>query len=1027
MVEPNDTEASKSTRSHVTVLFADVCGYTRISELVDPEDVDSFKARIAEIAHAVIHKHGGSVSQIYGDGVLAVFGYPGAHENDTRRALEAALELHETVRQTSFADVVGSFDVRMHSGVHAGLVLARPGNELHGRYELIGDTVNTAARLAGAAQNDEVLISDAVQRSVEGFYVLEPVAKLELKGKSQALETFRVFGRSGARTRFEARERSGLTAFVGRSEELARLDLAYRAALRGSLRAVLINGLGGIGKTRLLREFRERVEADAAGMRALVGFCDSYGGIAPLEPFAQIVAQAFGLQHGMSGGDAIQVVESVLERWGGEALAHATSLLQLLSLTPLAERGERPNMAGVLEAISVVLAELAERSPLLLMLDDWQWADDASRKVLAQLLRDLSDKCVCIVVSQRPGEIDAALDESAATITLEPFTPAESQMLVEHVRSRDFEADWGQVAALHDRSGGHPLFLEELCRYMLVQSHAAATPRMPHSLQVAIQSRVATLPSQQVRVLWMAAVIGLEFSVDVLRALDEQTEWLPSLQALCACGLIYLTAAERTYRFHHGITREAVYESVLMKDRLALHRLIAATLERGAQTGTTLVDRSETLAYHYRNSADYERAAHFAERAGDKAMASYSLDRACFHYATALWDLDKLNADASLKQRWLRLSSKWALPLLYSPVWARGNVPLLERALEYAAELGDLSAQGQAGHWLAFLHYVLGDCPASISYYQRAIALAEAANDTRLAAQLWGGLGASHGAAGDNLRAIECLDKGLAMKRSQARGSLSHTLAQGFAYQLGCKAIAHADVGELAESARDMREALALISGFNHPIEGSVLGLECITLLWQGRYEDCVQIAAHARSIDERTTGSYGFAMASGFEAIARWRVERDPTALASVAKAIDWLETHGVRLYLSVLHSQLAEAAWVAGDHELAARCAEAALARASAGDRLGDASAYRVRARLLAAGGAAEAEVLAEVTRAYEAAERRSSERERALTQLLAAELWAAWNNPSLAREAALQARESLQRMDMAFYVAVADRLLA
>ena len=232
MAEERET-TDLGQRAHVTLMFADLCDYTALSELIDPEEQDAIRSQLDNLASSIVWKHGGHVTQAYGDGQLCLFGYPQPREDDVRRTLDAALELHAAVRAAAWPGLPAGFEARLHTGVHSGLVFVRKGTQVHGRYQLSGDAVNTASRLSGVAQRDEIFVSATTLRGSEQFFEVRSVPALWLRGKSAPQEAYCVTGRSDVRTRFEASTRRGLTLFVNRHHELGALLENQRAANAG--------------------------------------------------------------------------------------------------------------------------------------------------------------------------------------------------------------------------------------------------------------------------------------------------------------------------------------------------------------------------------------------------------------------------------------------------------------------------------------------------------------------------------------------------------------------------------------------------------------------------------------------------------------------------------------------------------------------------------------------------------------------------------------------------------------------------
>jgi hypothetical protein len=334
-----------------------------------------------------MRKHGGTISQFYGDGTLAVFGYPTAEEEDSRRAIEAALELREMTHGPALEGLIPpGFKLCMHFGIHSGLVFAREGDSLHGRFELTGDAVNTAARLCSAAGQDEVIASDSALRGIEAFYHTELLQDLALKGKRIKVAAARVLRPSGVTTRFEARVRRGLSTLVARESELAQVDALMLQANGGSARVAALVGGPGIGKTRLLEELRHRFFA--AGVTVLRGYCESYGSLAPLQPFLHVLRQLIGTKATSSVEDSIQAVYALVGRHRDALERHASTFLHILSLKPWTGAGPTTEDArfAIAAAFTDLFEALTRNRPLVLIFDDFQWSDDLSQHTLARVV-----------------------------------------------------------------------------------------------------------------------------------------------------------------------------------------------------------------------------------------------------------------------------------------------------------------------------------------------------------------------------------------------------------------------------------------------------------------------------------------------------------------------------------------------------------------------------------------------------------------------------------------------------------------
>lgn len=966
-------------RCFVALLFADLSDYTALGEVADPEEVGELREQIEAVARQVVLQHKGEINQFVGDGMMAVFGLNMPDEEPVRHAIEASLDLHEAIRKAGWkAPGPRGFDVRFHSGVHSGVVFAKSGDPLSGKYELTGDCVNTAARLCSAAGRDEVLVSEAALRGFEGFFEVEPIPPLALKGKQNPVNCLRVKGRSRVQTRFEARSLRRVTPFVGREAVLATIERRLVEAAHSSPRALCVLGDAGIGKTRLFDEIERRAAASGHVVRR--GSCENYGGVVPLRPFLQIANEVLPVVAGNSPDEAERDISNRLGRIDPGLTAYLSAFTHLLVIRPWSVASNRETPVVVLSALTELLLALAHNRPTLLILDDWQWSDTGSAQVLGMLLRAQRHVPLFVLIGARALGAEDPMLGQVDTLELPPLDERESLRVIEALGSASIDSAAAQ--RLHVRAGGNALFLEELCGMLLpaLQAKGASgADEVPTTLQGLIHARIAQLAPEHAGVLRVASVIGNECSRSMLRELTSEAELEPALAELVNVGLLYVDG--ETIRFKHGLTREVTYGSVRLHERRDMHARVASLIgERFKATG--LVEYYEVLAAHYAGATDHVRAVQFADLAGDKAMLASALDSAATQYAAALAQLDQLSIETERKRRWLELAGKWARVCVFRP--APAQLTSLARGIRYAEELGDPRALAYAEYWVGWIQYVLGSQNAALHHLERALGFAEQAGDALLVSQLHMNVGQSRAAAGDYLLALAALDRGIELRRQLPPG----VWPAGSSYALGCRALVIGERGDFAAAYAQLEDAFALVRGTGNPVEGSLLGLLGMLQLWQGRWQEALQTATQGRATAERVNGPYVFAMCRLLRGYALWAIERSANGLAELCGAVDWLELHEIRLYVSFGLSYAADALVDAGELERARAYAARALERASQADPIGEAMAERTLARLELRAGRLE-QARAHCRRAVELATARGSERELALSQWRLGEL--------------------------------------
>ena len=1008
LLPPTDEPAH---RRYVTILFSDLCSSVHLADASDPEDVAEVLQQIRQATNQVVSQYDGTLNQFYGDGILSVFGLPEPGEDDARRAIEAALELHALVQTLPLQQYLPpSFLVRLHSGIDSGLVVVEAGNPQEGNYKLIGDPPNTAARLSGEAKPDEIIVSANSLSGAKAFFDTKIIAPLSLRGKSEPIPAYQVLGRRvEVKTRFEASIRQGLTPFVGREHELSDLKQALRDILKGRLRIASVVGDVGIGKTRIIDEFLRK--NNSVGYQVHRGYFEGHRSGAPLQPFLQMLPQIFKLDAGMSAEHSAQMIETRLTELGTDVLSYQSEFLQMLSLNTHANDSlVRQKELNISAALTALFSALAKRSPIVLFIDDWQWADDASRQVLSSLIQTTADQSILILTASRALDpSDPAMSQIVLRLT--PFGAEDSKRTIAALLEHGF--DLGIAQKIHERSGGNALFIEELC-------HSPDALDVPATLHGLIEQRVERLPKAQADLVRTAAVIGNIIPAWLLEEISEYYEQEDVLHSLASNDLIYAGAIEGTLCFKHGITRDVVYNRLGLQQRRALHLRIAETLQQHEALGENK-ELLETLAYHYTHGGDHLQAIQYSEKAGDKALSTSSLDRARQQYRVALMALERLEPTDEIHQRWISISRRWALACTYSP--ARDQLDILNKTIEHARAINDTAGVAHAYYWLGWINYALGEQLESIRHYERTLRIAREINNPKLATQTLATLGQSHAAAGHYDQALPYLDEAINIRHqpsSKTRPPVDSS------YAMACKALVLADRGQFNEAHEVMNLARAAIDGAEQAIEGSILSMQSAILLWQGRWSEVLALAKRAQTIAERFSLPYIFTMSRALEGYAGWMLERTPSSLETLRQASDWLEEQDMCLYLSLNHGWLADAMTAAGKDSEAKKYGLLALDRVYKNDRLGEAMACRALAKIATRDQGSELQSPEYyLDLAMQSAKARQSRHETAVIRLHQADLYVSSNRLNEARDLLEQAQAAFADMQMLWHLDQAKQL--
>ncbi|MGH8068064.1 MAG: AAA family ATPase [Candidatus Entotheonellia bacterium] len=821
-------------RKQVTVLFADLRGSMELLADRDPEEARQLLDPVLKRMMAAVHRYEGTVNQVMGDGIMALFGAPIAHEDHAIRACYAALAMQEAIRRYSVeVRRAHGVEVQIRVGLNSGEVVVRAiGNDLHMDYSAIGQTTHLAARMEQLAPPGTIRLTADTLRLAEGWVQVTPLGLVPVKGLPAPVEVCELVGAGPARTHLQALAARGLTPFVGRQAELAALHQALEKAGAGHGQVVAVIGEPGVGKTRLFHEFTHTSRAQ--GWLLLESRSTSYGKATPYLPVIDLLKAYVQLEERDEGQRMREKLTRRLLTLDPALRPTLPAFLALLevpvedaswqALDP-SQRRQR-----TLDALKRVLLQESQVQPLLLVFENLHWIDAETQAFLDSLVESLPTARLLLLVNYRPEyQHGWRNNTSYSQLRLDPLPPVSAEAMLRSLLGDDAGLE-PLTQRLIERTQGNPFFLEESVR-TLVETQvlvgdrgtyrvAKAFPsiQVPATVQAVLAARIDRLPPEEKQLLQTAAVIGHEVPLALLQAIAEAPEEPLRL------GLTHLQAAEFLYErrlfpeiaytFKHALTQQVAYETLLQERRRMLHSRIVAALE--ALAGDRVAEQVERLAHHALRGEAWDKAMTYFRQAGEKAMARSAHREAVASFEQALSALLHLpeQPDTRLQAIDLRLALRSAL----FPLGDVGRIlACLREAEALAVALDDPRRLGQVSRFLSNHFYLMGAYGQAIAAAQRALALATAGGDVVLHALANQYLGRAYHAQGDYRRAIDCLGQAVPFfggaRHRERFGQVILPAVLSRAYLAWC----HAELGTFAEGRALGDEGLRMAEAVAHP------------------------------------------------------------------------------------------------------------------------------------------------------------------------------------------------------------------
>ncbi len=841
--------ALEGERRQVTVLFADLAGFTALAEGLDPEDVHTIMDRCFATITAEIHRFEGTINQYTGDGVMALFGAPIAHEDSPRRAVHAALgvqrALHDLGRQLAAERGV---ELRMRIGLNTGpVVVGRIGDDLRMDYTAVGDTTNLAARMQQLARPGSVVVSEATHKLVAGYFETLDLGELAVKGHApvRAWEVLRARGR---RARFDVAAERGLTPLVGRTREVATLLELFREAKAGHGQVVYVVGEAGIGKSRLTLEFRRALAEAGEEMTWLEGRCISFGQNIPFLPIVDQLRENFRIEEFDGEPEIIAKVEHAMRRMG-QLEAHIPFVRSLLAVDPgdpsVAALDAQARRRKAFEAVRALAGRGAVLRPIVFVVEDLHWIDGTSEEYLGQLMDSIAGLPIMLVLTFRVGYAPPFGTRSYQT-TLTLRSLSEPEMLSMAARVLGTHAFPEELkTALMEKAEGVPLFVEEVTKTLLDLgllrreedgrlrvAKTLTAVSVPDTIQGIIMARLDRLGEDGKRTVQLASVIGRQFLVRLLERIAGLTGELEGLLGeLKALEIVYEQGLlpEPAYIFKHAVIQDVAYNSLLKERRKELHRAVGHAIEE--LFGDRLADHVEELAHHFSQGEEWAKAFEYLVRAGDKAKYAYANQAALDHYARALTAAERLGA-ALPGPRVLEVHQRRSEVYL---VLARflESVAESEKMLTLARRIGDRTAEGHALVDMSFAYF--GTFRSEYAAEARrcgeaALAIAREIGDARLLAKSLTRLGGLDQSDGNLAQGDQKFDESL---RISEAGGFQDSVVENRMY-LGAHANWRGELRHSVELSRAAATAAAEIhNGF---VELYAMAFQCLSEIGFGDY-----------------------------------------------------------------------------------------------------------------------------------------------------------------------------------------------
>jgi class 3 adenylate cyclase/tetratricopeptide (TPR) repeat protein len=923
-------------RKQVTVMFCDLEGFTSFVENLGPEDAYNMMDQIYEILIHKVHEYEGTVNEMTGDGVMALFGAPIALEDAPQRAIRSAMAIHREL--TEFNAKQKEFklpSLKMRIGIHTGpVVVGTLGNDLRVEFKAVGDTVNIASRVEGLAEPGATYVTGDTFNLTTGFFRFETLGEKEIKGKKEPVQLYRVITTSSRRTRFDVNAERGLTPFVGKEREIELLLDGLERTKAGRGQAFSIIAEAGVGKSRLLYEFRKAVANE--NVTFLESRCLSYSRGVAYHPVIDILKASFDI---LESDGIFEIREKVKRGLKVLRVDEFSVLPYVLELLAVKESGidEAPMSPDVkkdqiIEALKQIVFKDSEIRPLILAFEDLHWIDKSSEGLLKHLLEGIPETKILLLFTYRPEFVHTWGAKSYhSQITLNRLSNRESLIMVSQLLGAE-ELNKDLEEFIIEKTEGIPFFIEELIkslkdlniiekkegRYNLAKDLKEVA--IPSTVQDVIMARVDSLPDEVKGLLQTVSVVGREFSYDLIKSLTSlaEQELLSQLSVLKDSELLYERGIypQSTYLFKHALTQEVTYNSLLLKRRKELHEAIGRVIEM--LKSDNLEGHYELLAYHYGRSTNIDKAVEYLHMANQKAVKLSGVEEAKAYFDEAMKLLDTIReTEKSQQQRILLLTNQeFVVERLFK---FQEYYDHLIRYEPMAKRLGNTEVLGAYYGRLGHCHFAFGHYDQAIQTLTEAVELCEAARNAKDAGHAYVYLILSHSDRGDYERVLTLKE------------DLLRTIEENFNVRLYVRGLSgiqqtYSYLGRWDEAVEEGKKALSTAEKFS---DNSLVSLAAshLSLTYTGKgdldraieYGELAVQRAPTPGDKARSQRSLGWALCRARE--PKKGIELLTAAVLPLFRDTDFMA------FKTPLMCYLGEGYWLVGDKEKAKQTLEESL----------------------------------------------------------------------------------------------------